>query len=115
MRLNLALFSVMAAAVLACACSSGGGDGGILDIGGELATSDVPAHEINPFEEKPEEFCKGRNRREQFSLYDYQCEEYLGIGKCVLVEENNYGESFYCAICGLKGAEMVCYMIQESQ
>ncbi len=114
MRLNLALFSVMAAAVLACACSSGGGDGGILDIGGELATSDVPAHEINPFEEKPEEFCKGRNRLEEFAAYDYQCEGFLGQGKCVLVEENHFGESFYCKLCGLKGDKMVCYMIVQN-
>ena len=111
MRLNF--LPVMAAALLACACSSGGGDGGTMDMSGELATSDVPAYEINPFEEKPEEFCKGRIRRELFAKYDYQCEEFLGLSMCVLVEENHYGESFYCAICGLKGDKMVCYMIQQ--
>ena len=114
MRVKLTLFTIMAAAFLACACSDGGRDGGTLDMSGELATSDVPAHEITAFEEKPEEFCKGRDRREQFAAYDYQCDEFLGLSTCLLVEENHYGESFYCKICGLKGDKMVCYMIVQN-
>ena len=108
------LFMILAVVALSGACSGDGGGGGTLDLGGELA-ADVPAYEINPYEERPEEFCKGQIRREQFATFDEQCEEVLGLGKCVVIPENPHpGKgSFYCSLCGLKGEKMVCYMIQQ--
>lgn len=102
---------IIAAAALFCACSTDGG-GSTLDAGGDLAT-DIPAHEINPYEEQPEEYCKGFNDPEQFSDFNWQCEGLKGLGKCVIVSENHFtDEPFYCAVCGLKGEEMICYFIQ---
>ncbi len=114
MRRTLALLVALSAAAVFGACSSGDGEGGTLDIGGELA-ADVPAHEIDPYEERPEDFCKGQIRREEFSNWDWQCEDVMGLGKCVVISENHYTDdgSFYCALCGLKGDHMVCYMIQQ--
>jgi len=96
------------------ACTTDGDDSSTLDISGELA-ADVTAHEIKTFEEKPEEFCKGQIRREQFSEYDWQCEAVMGLGKCIVIHENPTPErsTFYCSLCGLKGDQMVCYMIQQ--
>jgi len=114
MRRILFFFSALAIIAAAGAGSSDGGEGSTLDSGGELA-ADVPAYEINPYEKRPEEFCKGQIRREQFSAYDWQCEDVLGLGKCVVIPENPYPEdsTFYCSLCGLKGTSMVCYMIQQ--
>ena len=88
MRRTLALLVALSAAAVFGACSSGDGEGGTLDIGGELA-ADVPAHEIDPYEERPEDFCKGQIRREEFSNWDWQCEDVMGLGKCVVISENH--------------------------
>ena len=114
MRRILTLLFALAVAGLLGGCSDGPGDSGTLDLVGELA-ADVPAYEINPYESRPEEFCKGQIRREQFATFDEQCEEVLGLGKCVVIPENPHpGKgSFYCSLCGLKGEKMVCYMIQQ--
>jgi len=114
MQRTLMLLMILGFVALFGACSSDGGGGGTLDSGGELAT-DVPAYEINPYEEQPEEFCKGRIRRQQFSTWDWQCEDVMGLGKCVVIPKNPYPEdgSFYCSLCGLKDDHMVCYMIQQ--
>ncbi|MFH1531786.1 MAG: hypothetical protein ABIK09_13760 [Pseudomonadota bacterium] len=113
MRRILTLLMAIAAVALFWGCSGDGGGGGTLDVGGELA-ADVPAHDINPYEEQPEEYCKGFKDPEQFSAFNWQCEEVIGLGKCVIISESHYPEeSFYCAVCGLKGAEMICYFIQQ--
>ena len=114
MRMGLAAIAVVAAALIYGGCGGGGGGGSTLDVSGEIS-DDIPAGEINPYEEPPEDFCKGRIRREQFAAYDWQCEEVLGLGKCVVINVNPYPEesTFYCSLCGLKGDQMVCYMIQQ--
>ncbi|MBM4372723.1 MAG: hypothetical protein FJ098_13790 [Deltaproteobacteria bacterium] len=111
------LMMILGPAVLALAtgCAGDGGGGGTLDVGGEMRHGDVPAQEIGAYEERPEEFCKGQIRREQFAAYDWQCEAVLGLGKCVVIPENPDPENstIFCALCGLKGEKMVCYFIQQ--
>ena len=114
MRRILIIFSALAITAAFGACSGDGGGDSTLDSGGELA-ADVPAHEITPFEERPEEFCKGQTRLDDFAEYDWQCEAVLGLGKCVVIPENPdpEGSTFFCSLCGLKGDKMVCYFIQQ--
>jgi len=104
--------AILILALLLVGC--GGDEGsGTLDVGGEFAGQDVPAHEIRQYERKPIDFCVGRTRETTFSDYDYQCEGLEEFGDCVVMEDPQLGNTFYCALCGLQGSEMICYMINR--
>jgi hypothetical protein len=95
--------------LVAVACSTDGSDP-TMDVGGGLY-DDIPAKEILPFTPVEEKFCVGRQIDAQFSEYDYQCQAAIGKGKCVQMPNPHLGKPFYCALCGLKGTAMVCYII----
>jgi len=78
---------------------------------GESIWDDIPAKEINDYTPKEKDYCVGRKRRPQFAEYDYQCEAALGKGECVQMPNPHLGNANYCVLCGLKGKDMVCYMI----
>ncbi len=92
-------------------CSSDGGDPS-MDVGGGR-WDDIPALEINAFTPIEESFCVGQQVEDDFADYDYQCEAAVGKGKCVQMPNPHSGKTYYCALCGLKGANMVCYFINQ--
>jgi len=72
---------------------------------------DIPAREITEFEVHSIEYCVGMDRQEKFAEYNYQCKGAQKKGDCITMEKPGDGKDFYCALCGLKGSEMVCFMI----
>jgi len=81
-----------------------------MDVAGGFG-NDIPAKEINAYTPVEQEKCVGQQRDETFAEYDYQCEWALGKGDCVQMPNPDLGNEFYCALCGMKGSNMVCYMI----
>ncbi len=72
---------------------------------------DIVAHELGTFNVDPGQ-CVGRGSvPDEFSDYDYQCEDVKDIGECVVMENPHLGNTYYCALCGRVGDEMLCYMI----
>jgi len=102
---------VIAALGLVLAACGGSEDPG-MDVGGERVL-DVPAGEITQYREAPVDHCVGRIRQDAFALYDEECTAVEGLGECLIMENPHDGQTFYCSLCGLKGSEMVCYMIQQ--
>jgi hypothetical protein len=98
---------MVVAAMTALACGSDGSGG--TDASGDVL--DIVAQEIREYSTRPREYCVGMDRQEQFAAYDYQCEGLESKGDCLTVENPHEGNDFFCALCGLKGSEMVCYMI----
>lgn len=73
--------------------------------------NDITAHEIRDFELLESQYCVGQERADSFADYNYQCESVKGQGLCISMPNPNLGNTYYCALCGLKGDQMVCYMI----
>lgn len=98
------------ATLLLVPCCSNDNSDPTMDVGGGR-WDDIPAKEINAFTPVEEKYCVGQHVDETFAEYDYQCEAAVGKGKCVQMPNPHFGNSFYCALCGLKGSKMVCYLI----
>lgn len=94
------------------ACGSGGTDPS-MDVGGRFG-DDIPAKEINEFKPVEKSYCVGRLIDPSFAQYDSQCQAVKGQGECIQMNNPEDGKSFYCALCGLKGTKMVCFMINPS-
>lgn len=115
-QVSTMVFLVMTKCV-AVACSSDSQDpqldsSGEWDLADDTAMPlDIPAHEITEYEPVSDQFCVGQERLPQFKEYDYQCDSAAGKGNCVQMPNPKSGNAYYCALCGLKGSEMVCYMI----
>ncbi len=77
----------------------------------EASFDDIVAHEIQDYELVEGRYCVGQQRLPQFAQYDDQCEAVEGKGTCVSMPNPQSGNGYYCALCGLKGEAMVCYMI----
>jgi hypothetical protein len=106
---HVRIFLLIAAATLFLSGCPDDGTDPSMDVYGN--TPDIPAKEINEFTPVEEKYCVGQQLDEKFAEYDYQCEAAVGKGKCVQMPNPHLGKSFYCTLCGLKGSEMVCYMI----
>ena len=76
---------------------------------------DIMAKEIKDFTPVEEKFCVGQEIDPQFAEYNEQCAAAEGKGKCVQMPNPHLGKNFYCSLCGLKGTNMVCYMIIQVQ
>ncbi|MBM4355564.1 MAG: hypothetical protein FJ109_17545 [Deltaproteobacteria bacterium] len=94
---------------LVFACGSDDADPS-MDLGGNWAP-DVLAKEINEYTPRDKDFCVGQKLQPQFAEYDYQCQDALDKGECVQMPNPHLGKPFYCALCGLKGSKMICFMI----
>jgi len=81
-----------------------------MDLGGSLDPN-IHAMEINEYTPRDKDYCVGQKLQPQFSEYDYQCQDALDKGECVQMPNPNLGKPFYCALCGLKGSKMICFMI----
>lgn len=77
----------------------------------EVSLDDIVAHEIQDYELVEGRYCVGQERLPDFAQYDGQCVAVEGKGTCISMPNPNLGNAYYCALCGLKGDEMVCYMI----
>ncbi len=95
--------------LFALACGADDSDPS-MDLGGNL-DPDIQAMEINDYTPVEKDFCVGQKLQPQFAEYDYQCEDALDKGECVQMPNPHQGKSFYCALCGLKGSKMICFMI----
>jgi len=81
-----------------------------LEIGGSNEL-DIPAGEIVDYPVLPLDHCVGIKRDESFAQYNGECQAAIGLGDCVKMPNPKNGDAFFCALCGLKGSTMVCYMI----
>lgn len=106
---------VAACGALVHACSSTDSPGPSMDLldgpPPEVSLDDIVAHEIQDYELVEGRYCVGQQRLEEFAQYDDQCQAVEGKGTCVSMPNPNLGKAYYCALCGLKGDQMVCYMI----
>lgn len=93
--------------VLSCGSSEPGSS---MEVGATY-TLDIPAGEIFDYPVRPLDHCLGIKREEKFAEYDHECQAVVGLGECIEMPNPANGGAFYCALCGLKGTEMVCYMI----
>ncbi len=107
--MRILALSATALLLLVASCSGDGNDPS-MDVGGGR-WDDIPAMEINSFTPIEEKYCVGQRVDETFAEYDYQCESAIGKGKCIQMPNPHLGNSFYCALCGLKGSNMLCYLI----
>ena len=111
MRLFAILFALAAICTIAPACGSSDDDAS-MDVSGELEhTIDIPAQEISTVTPVEKNYCVGIERDPLFSQYDGQCKDVMGQGECIQMPNPHLGNAYYCALCGLKGERMVCYMI----
>ena len=117
----MSLVSIGFALLLCASTTSCGSDQGpdssmdvsaAVDVDEELSgLLDIIAHEVTESEPIDSDFCVGQERLPQFAEYDYQCAKVQGQGLCIQMPNPGAGNAYYCALCGLKGEKMLCYMI----
>lgn len=105
----LTLLLFLSLCLCGVACGTGDTDP-TMDVGGAFG-KDIPAKEIKEFTPVEKSYCVGRQRQEQFAEYDGDCQSAIGKGECVQMPNPHEGGAFYCSLCGLKGANMICFMI----
>ena len=70
---------------------------------------DITAQPIVEYEVVESYNCVGLRVLDEYAEYDYQCQEVAG--DCVDMPNPRLGNTFYCALCGLKGSKKICFAI----
>lgn len=69
----------------------------------------ITAEPIKDYEVVESHMCVGLKVLPQYAEYDKQCQDITA--DCVEMENPQLGNTFYCALCGLKGTKKLCYSI----
>ncbi len=73
------------------------------------AGDDITAEPIKDYDVVESHMCVGLKVLPQYAEYDDQCQDIAA--DCVEMENPHLGNTFYCALCGLKGTKKLCYSI----